>query len=100
MKRGSRPIGDLSRVVYAFEAMTASLMDLNLPEGWSCWVELQTLEGAYFGKAELRQGNTQRCILVIAQQLTREAALERLKCRAEHFIQEWSDRSKGTVSPG
>jgi hypothetical protein len=75
------------------EAMTSSQIDLNLPEGWSCWVELQqTLEGAYFGKAELRQGYTQRCVLVIAQQLTREAVLERLKCRAEHFILEWNSR--------
>jgi len=73
--------------------MTASLIDLDLPEGWRCWVELQlTPEGAYFGKAELREGRVQRCVLVIAQQPTREAALERVKCRAHQFIQEWSTR--------
>ena len=73
--------------------MPASLLDITLPEGWTCWVELQqTLEGDYFGKAEIRQGNSQRCVLVIAQQLTREAVLERVTYRAEHFIQEWNGR--------
>ena len=78
--------------------MTASLTDLDLPEGWRCRVELQrTPEGAYVGKAELREGHVQRCVLVIAQQSTREAALERVKCRARQFIQEWNTRSAPLV---
>jgi len=81
--------------------MTAALANLGLPEGWSCWLELQqTAEGAYAGKAELREGAAQRCVLVISQQPSREAALERLKFRAEYFIQEWAVRQRqGTAPP-
>ena len=74
--------------------MTASLTELDLPEGWTCWVELtQEPEGFCAGKAELRQGNTQRCVLVVTQQATREAAIECMKFRAARFIEEWSTRS-------
>jgi hypothetical protein len=73
--------------------MTTSLIDLDLPEGWSCSVELQqTPEGAYVGKAALRQGHTQRCVLVIAQQLTQEAAITRMKYQAGQFIEDWNSR--------
>jgi len=81
--------------------MTATVVQLDLPPDWSCRLELQqTADGAYAGKAELREGAAQRCVLVIAQQPSREAALERLKFRAEYFIQEWAIRQRrGAVPP-
>jgi hypothetical protein len=74
--------------------MADELPDLGLPHGWTCWPELkQNAEGAFMGKAELRQGSASRCVFVIAQQPTREAALARLKLRADHFIEEWEIRT-------
>lgn len=73
--------------------MTASLMDLDLPEGWSSSVELElTTEGVYAGRAELRHEFTQCCVLVVTQQPTREAALECMKFRAARFVEEWNSR--------
>ncbi|MET3372633.1 hypothetical protein ABIC89_001681 [Variovorax boronicumulans] len=82
--------------------MTATHVHLDLPPGWSCWLELQqTADGVYAGKAELREGAAPRCVLVIAQQPSREAALERLKCRAAYFVQEWAARwRRGEVPSG
>uniref|UniRef100_UPI000D37E1C0 hypothetical protein n=1 Tax=unclassified Variovorax TaxID=663243 RepID=UPI000D37E1C0 len=75
--------------------MTPERPDFDLPEGWTCWVELtQAPEGTFGGKAELRQGRVQRCVFVLAQQPTREAALERVKFRARHFVDEWASRPK------
>lgn len=86
--------GDLSSI-----AMDATHIDLDLPEGWSCWLELQqSPEGAYSGKAELREGNDPRCVLVIAQQPNREALIERLKFRADYFVGEWRMR-QGSGQP-
>ncbi|SDI77316.1 hypothetical protein [Variovorax sp. OV700] len=73
--------------------MTASLMDFDLPEGWSCSVELElTTEGVYAGRAELRHEFTQCCVLVVTQQPTCEAALECMKFRAARFVEEWNSR--------
>ena len=73
--------------------MTASPMDLDLPEGWSSSVELElTAEGAYAGRAELRHEFTQCCVLVVTQQPTRDAALECMKFRAARFVEEWNSR--------
>lgn len=73
--------------------MSSSVLDLDLPAGWKCYVTLtQNAEGAFFGKAELRQGGEARCVFVIAQQHSREAARVRLQCRVDHFIQEWEAR--------
>ncbi|WP_369656270.1 hypothetical protein [Variovorax sp. V213] len=73
--------------------MATSLMDFDLPEGWSCSVELElTTEGVYAGRAELRHEFTQCCVLVVTQQPTREAALECMKSRAARFVEEWNTR--------
>ena len=67
--------------------------DLGLPDGWVCKVELkEDAEGRFSGKAELRQGHDARCVFVLAQQLTRDAVLERLKVRTDQFIAEWQTR--------
>ena len=67
---------------------------IELTEGWTCWIELQQGEDGFFnGKAEIRQGRTQRCVLVIARQPTREAALARVRRRADQFVQEWTIRA-------
>lgn len=76
--------------------MTQELPDFDLPEGWTCWVDLtQAPEGTYTGKAELRQGREQRCVFVLAQQPSREAALERVRFRAKYFVDEWVIRTQG-----
>lgn len=76
--------------------MDPTRIDLDLPAGWSCWLELQpSSEGTYSGKAELREGSEPRCVLVIAQQPSREAVIERLKFRADYFVGEWRLRQGG-----
>ncbi|WP_143072686.1 MULTISPECIES: hypothetical protein [unclassified Variovorax] len=68
-------------------------VDLDLPAGWHCDVVLtQNFEGAVSGKAELRQGREARCVFVIAQQGSREAAQARLQFRIDHFVREWEAR--------
>lgn len=80
--------------------MDATHIDIDLPEGWSCWLELQqSPEGAYSGKAELREGHERRCVLVIAQQPTREAVIERLRFRADYFVGEWRMRQREGGAP-
>lgn len=75
-------------------AMASSALTINLPAGWQCDVALtQNADGAFFGKAELRQGREARCVFVIAQQPSREAARARLQLRAGHLIQEWEARA-------
>lgn len=65
---------------------------LNLPAGWTCWLELKNDDGMCSGKAELREGRETRCVLVLAQKPTREEVLSRLQQRADHFIEEWQPR--------
>lgn len=65
---------------------------LNLPTGWTCWLELKNDDGMCSGKAELREGRETRCVLVLAQKPTREEVLSRLQQRADHFIEEWQAR--------
>ncbi|MDQ0083851.1 hypothetical protein J2W35_004217 [Variovorax boronicumulans] len=75
--------------------MTQDPVDFNLPEGWTCRLDLkETLEGTYAGKAELRQGRVQRCVFVLTQQPSREAALERVRFRARYFVDEWTTRRR------
>jgi hypothetical protein len=75
--------------------MTQDPADFNLPEGWTCRVDLEeTLEGTYTGKAELRQGRVQRCVFVLTQQPSRDAALERVRFRARYFVDEWTTRRR------
>jgi hypothetical protein len=75
--------------------MSQETTDFELPEGWTCWVDLeQAPEGTFAGKAELRQGRVQRCVFVLAQQPSREAALERVKFRARYFVDEWMTRPR------
>ena len=78
--------------------MTISkIPDFDLPEGWTCWVDLKEApEGTYTGKAELRQGREQRCVFVLAQQPSREAALERVRFRAKFFVDEWVTRPQNS----
>lgn len=98
----ARVLSGCAAPTYPPVAMTATRIDLDLPEGWSCWFELQqSAEGACSGKAELREGNEPRCVLVIAQQPTREAVIERLKFRADYFVGEWRMRQRegGTPRP-
>ena len=63
---------------------------IEVPAGWTCWVDLvRTQHGTYAGLAELSFGNVPRCALVITQQASWEAALERTKVRADHFVRQW-----------
>jgi hypothetical protein len=83
-----------STVVVILWLMPDSLLAPDLPVGWTCRIDLNsTPEGTYSGKAELRFEGEQRCVLVIAQQPSREAALHRVKIRAEFFVSEWTSRS-------
>ncbi|WPG38343.1 hypothetical protein [Variovorax sp. EBFNA2] len=80
--------------------MDAAHIDLDLPAGWSCWLELQqSSEGTCSGKAELREGHEPRCVLIIAQQPNREAVIERLKFRADYFVGEWRMRQREDGAP-
>lgn len=79
--------------------MTTDVPGLDLLPGWQCSIELkQNAEGAYFGKAELRQGSEVRCVFVLARQASREAVFARLKVRAHYFIQEWEARAATSQS--
>ncbi|MET3494683.1 hypothetical protein [Variovorax boronicumulans] len=63
---------------------------IEVPAGWACWVELvRTHHGSYAGFAQLSHAGVPRCALVITQQLSWEAALERTKVRADHFVRQW-----------
>lgn len=73
-------------------SVSKEVPDLDLPPGWSCWLELKDDEGACSGKAELREGRETRCVFVLAQTPTREEVLSRLQLRADHFINEWRAR--------
>lgn len=72
-------------------------VDLELPRGWLCRLELRRVpDGAYTGRAELScPHGVRRCLLLILPQPCREAALERLKFRARHFIDGWSNGAQG-----
>ena len=71
----------------------------DLPDDWSCIVELvDAPDGASSGKAELQELRQTRCVFVVTRQPSREAALERLKFRAHHFIEEWDHGRVGTVN--
>lgn len=73
--------------------MLNSSLAPDLPAGWTCRIDLNpSPEGTFSGKAELSFKGAQRCVLVIAQQPSREAALGRVKYRAEFFVSEWSSR--------
>lgn len=50
---------------------------------------MRTVHGSYAGIAKLSLGGTQKCALVITQQLTWDGALERACVRAAHFVREW-----------
>lgn len=65
----------------------------DLPNGWACWLELtKAPEGGFSGKGELRQGHATRCVFILTQHPTRDAAVERLRVRAKDFIADWSAR--------
>jgi len=79
--------------------MTASSIAFDLPTGWTCSVEFQQdPEGTFAGKAELRQGLIPRCVLVVTQQSTREAAFEHIQFQADDFIAEWNSRPTTAAS--
>jgi hypothetical protein len=64
-----------------------------LPPGWSCNVELaQNTDGAYAGRAVVTLEGVERCVLLISQQPSEAAALERISIRAQYFISEWMSR--------
>jgi len=42
-----------------------------------------------WSSAELSQSGIPRCALVITQQLTWDAAVERATLRADHFVKQW-----------
>lgn len=66
---------------------------LDLPDGWTCSIELRNcVDGGCAGTAELRQGREVRCLLVVALLPSREAVLERIRFRVDHFIQDWNKR--------
>lgn len=70
--------------------MDSSRLDLRVPEGWTCWVELmRTPSGTYAGIAELSLSGIPRCALVITQQLSWDAAVARATLRASHFVRQW-----------
>ncbi|MDQ0036876.1 hypothetical protein J2W30_004651 [Variovorax boronicumulans] len=50
---------------------------------------VSTRHGTYAGVAELSLQGTRRCALVVMQQKTRDAALNRATIRAGHFVKQW-----------
>ena len=69
---------------------------IDLPDHWTGSFKLrQTPSGTYVGMASLSLGGVQRCVLVITEQLSWDAALERAKLRAGHFVKEWGARPRG-----
>lgn len=68
-------------------------LDIDVPEGWACWIDLVcTPRGTFAGIAELSLDGFPRCALVITQQLTLEAAVQRATVRADHFVRQWMPR--------
>lgn len=67
--------------------MGTELRAIDLPEGWTCLLELQQApDGTFSGKAELRHGRRTRCVLVLTQCPTRQAALDLFQLRARSYI--------------
>ena len=67
--------------------MSAEATAINLPEGWTCSLELKRgLEGTFGGRAELLQGRSVRCVLILTQCPTRDAAIEQFQRRMESSI--------------
>ena len=77
--------------------MDTARLDIDVPEGWTCWVELtRTPKGTYAGFAQLSLCGIPRCALVITQQLSWDSAVERATTRADHFVRQWMpQRSQG-----
>lgn len=79
-------------------------LDIEVPEGWACWIELaRTPKGTYAGLVELSLAGIPRCALVITQQLSWDAAIQRATLRADHFVRQWVDRGldlAGATEPG
>jgi hypothetical protein len=76
--------------------MSEELLDLNLPVGWTCWLELtSSADGAFSGKAELRHDRETRCVFLLAQKSSRAEVLKRLQLRADEFFDEWQARISG-----
>jgi len=68
-------------------SMSAEATTINLPEGWTCSLELRRgLDGTFGGRAELLQGHSVRCVLMLTQRPTRDAAIEQFQRRMESFI--------------
>jgi len=79
--------------VYPFEQMPREPAQFELPDEWTCSIELRNcVDGGCAGTAEMRQGREVRCLLVVAMLPSREEALERMRFRADHFIRDWSKR--------
>ncbi len=67
--------------------MSTELKAIDLPEGWTCLLQLKQMPDSTFsGKAELHQGRHTRCVLVLTQCATREAALGLFQLRAQNYI--------------
>ena len=75
-------------------------LDIHVPEGWACWIELaRTPHGTYAGFAELSHQGIARCALVITRQLSWEAAVERATVRADHFVRQWMPQRSQAPGP-
>lgn len=75
--------------------MNATLLAIDLPDPWTGSLKLeQTPSGAYVGMARLSLGGVPRCVLVITPQLSWDAAMERVRLRASHFVREWTARPR------
>lgn len=67
--------------------MSTELKAIDLPEGWTCLLELKQMpDGTFSGKADLRQGRRTRCVLVLTQCPSRDAALDLFQLRAHNYI--------------
>jgi hypothetical protein len=70
--------------------MCSLRLDIPVPEGWTCWIEIvRTEHGTYAGMAELTFRGMQRGAVVLMRHPTRDAAAERAAVRADHFIRQW-----------
>lgn len=68
-------------------------LDIPVPEGWACWMDIaRTRHGSYAGFAELSHQGIALCALVITQQLSWESAVQRATLRADHFVRQWMPR--------
>jgi hypothetical protein len=75
---------------YGDPIMDGARLALSVPDGWTGWLELmRTPSGTYAGIAELSFSGIPRCALVITQQLSWDAAVERATLRADHFVRQW-----------